>query len=741
MTSMPHKRVCLPVTSEQLREIAFRGLMADPLSPRGFKHQGSPNTTDTNGTTKRDVYEAICSRNENYFDNLTRSWNTDEWHDLLWSQRKYRITNKKVRPLDVPAEAARLYSMWVRYHLSQLVAESNFMEPTVVAFRDFAELRAFSGRAAGFTNQDAFASTVWQLVKKYGPWVVSLDQRDAFGNLPHKAIHEAFRELGLNHADRRRIVELVRIRTVRPNGKRLKPLRYGIEQGGPLSPLVFNIVMSMVVRRLRLHGVHTACFGDDIVLAAPTQKAAHEAFEAYQQVTQPMGYTNTRPIGTGDKATRIINTFIDTVDLIKTFKLGRGQIALTADKENELRERIPSSASLKMVRRMNHWKAVSKSYLRRLLPWSLSREEEKPLGNQPEVFAADLPTDSSRAELCPQPHGGIGGDMGTPDGPHVQDNQGASSRDVPLLDDNKEGVTSNRNQPPLGAPLTCVRSLAAMALESTMIPTGTGAGPIVTGGIPNGRGVVSRDGSGVGVQLGLNDGEGSGHRPSPSVTVLPVRAEDIGVLRQGRRLRVDNHYRGKVVDLRGIHDHLPTWRHRHSIQQLARVASVRGRAQFLIHPCDDWDDAFSSIHVMREVQRSDGVVMDVRQVGFDDSDGRKKRGNRMPPPTDVEVVVWCVRRSRANTRRWHVTLSEDSFRSTLSVEATCWEKTIGRLEALAGALLHRTGSTVAVRAERPIVQYLLKDITVRQVALLDAVTTLDRWRWEKIDDWLLGSPQ
>ena len=43
--------------------------------------------------------------------------------------------------------------------------------------------------------------------------MVSIDESDAFGE-PHKAIHLVLKELGLNKVERRRILEVVRIRTV-----------------------------------------------------------------------------------------------------------------------------------------------------------------------------------------------------------------------------------------------------------------------------------------------------------------------------------------------------------------------------------------------------------------------------------------------------------------------------------------------------------------------------------------------
>jgi hypothetical protein len=737
MTSMPPKTVCPPITGEQLREIARRGLMADQLSPPGFKHKGSPDAVDANGMTKRHVYEAICSRNEKYFDGLAQAWNSNTWHRQTWSKRQYRRNGNKVRPIDVPSEDARLYATWVRYHLSKLVAERDYMAPTVIAYRDFEELHGFGGRPTGFTSQDAFASTVCQLIVQHGPWALSLDQQDGYGNLPHAAIHEALRELGVNHKDRRRIVELVRIKTVRPDGTRLKPLGYGIEQGGPLSPLIFNVVMSMIIRRLEAQGFPAACFGDDLVIVAPSNTAAHRGFATYKAITEPLGYKNTRPIGGGRKATRIVDTTVDVLELIKTYRIGLSLIALTQDKEAELKDRLPALASLATVRKMNRWKVVSKAYLKTLLHGNCPVEIEKPLGEEPKAPAVGQPVADSWVELHLQ--GEVDGDMEVDD-PCVQDDQSTVYRDVPLYVDGMEGRMTCGDVVPIGSLLTSLHNpLGVVTLESTTIPTSPGTGPDQAGGIPNGRSPVPRDSSEVRVQPDRNDGEGSGHRPSPSNTVLPVGIEDIDALRQGRRLRVGDYYRGHVVDLRDVHGELGAGRLGHAVQQLARAASVHGRARFLVHPGDDWEGALAGVHVLRTEPRADGVALTVRrQERTDEAQARTNRRQQLPHPPDTDIIVQRARRDRHDLRRWHVGLLEGSDSKTMSVQVTCRGRTVAKVEALAGVLVVAANGTVAIPADEFLLQHLLGNTTIRQVGLADAVAILRQWEWERRCGWLLG---
>jgi len=243
------RRVCLPVTAERLKTSAYYSLSGDRLAPPGFHHRGDPDAVDPCKMTKRQVYEAAVSGDMAFFEKLAVAWNADRWHEFTISRRTYQSKDGKLRPIDLSSEYRRLLCLWVRGHLQRLVDDAKYLLPTIIGFRHIREFEDYRDREDGITIQDVFASTVWRLIHQYGPWVVLLDQQDAFGNLPHEAIHAALMELGVPRRDRRAIIELVRVRTVKSDGNLLKPKGYGIEQGNYLAPLVFNIVQSFLAQR------------------------------------------------------------------------------------------------------------------------------------------------------------------------------------------------------------------------------------------------------------------------------------------------------------------------------------------------------------------------------------------------------------------------------------------------------------------------------------------------------------
>ena len=367
------------VTGEQLLNIAKEALLADPLSTGEVTHKGSPDRVDENGDTKRSLYEAATSGDVAFFDGIAKVLNSgSSWLTLMVSTRTWSKDKRtgKVRPIDIPPEAKRLYAWWVRHHLQALVDGRNYLESTVIGFRELAEFPDYWERD-GFTIQDVFASTVWLLIKKYGSWAVSLDLVNAFPNLPHRAIHEALGELEtrkehkIRHQERRRIVELVRVRTRLPDGRLHSPRGKGIEQGNPLSPLIFSMVVSMIARRVRDRcGAPLASFGDDIVLVTPTEAEARHAFEVFQEVAGELGFEPgvIRPLGTEGKATRIYDTRGKAVPLIKTYMVGKGVIALTEDKAADLVKKLPPNPTVAAIKRINRWKATSKGFLRTLSP-------------------------------------------------------------------------------------------------------------------------------------------------------------------------------------------------------------------------------------------------------------------------------------------------------------------------------------------------------------------------------------
>ncbi|KYO37273.1 hypothetical protein Y1Q_0008960 [Alligator mississippiensis] len=112
--------------------------------------------------------------------------------------------------------------------------------------------------------------------------VACLDISNAFGCVPHRHIFSTLHKLGLLDG----IIDLVQelyhgcTTTVRTtNGQTTEiPIRSGVRQGCPLSPIIFNLAMELLLRamaggpsRLNLYGqkLSILAYTDDLVLLAP----------------------------------------------------------------------------------------------------------------------------------------------------------------------------------------------------------------------------------------------------------------------------------------------------------------------------------------------------------------------------------------------------------------------------------------------------------------------------------------
>jgi retron-type reverse transcriptase len=77
--------------------------------------------------------------------------------------------------------------------------------------------------------------------------IISADAEKAFNNIQHHFMMKALRKLGIDGKYLKLIANIILIR------EKLKPfpLKSGMRQGCPLSPLLFNIVLEFLVRAIR----------------------------------------------------------------------------------------------------------------------------------------------------------------------------------------------------------------------------------------------------------------------------------------------------------------------------------------------------------------------------------------------------------------------------------------------------------------------------------------------------------
>ena len=142
------------------------------------------------------------------------------------------------------------------------------------------------------------AVTIQELINhaarnKLNIYIASIDLTNAFGEIPHKLIFNNLKHLGFKED----LIEILSecykdssnfLQTINFKSDKI-PLRKGIKQGCPLSPLLFNIAIDPLIRIInsRFHGegIENICiqaYADDIVLIANNESALNEMLKTME---------------------------------------------------------------------------------------------------------------------------------------------------------------------------------------------------------------------------------------------------------------------------------------------------------------------------------------------------------------------------------------------------------------------------------------------------------------------------
>ena len=703
------------VTAKALRQISHSCVGADPLDPYALRHDGSPDRIDEDGHSKRMIYERVEANDLAFFGGWAKTLNSGSaWRGMMVSTRTFLRKEGKARPIDVPPEMKRLYALWVRHHLEKVIEEAKWLGTETVGFRRPSDLLVAEGRPKGFTIQDCYASTVLTMVRDHGPWAVSIDLRDAFGNLPHKAIREALRELGISGREIRRLIELVRIRTRMQDGTLLRPKDYGIEQGNPLGPMVWNITHGLVVRRLRDRGIASANYGDDVVLAAPTEKAARDAFDVYADILAELGFTNLRGLNAGRKATRIYDTQTDPVPLLKTFLVSPTEVCLTAEKEEALIGRLKAGESLKAARRKCRWKSVSKGYLRQLLADLTSTT---PLGTSPRPASP---------EGYPHPHQGDEGRAQPVAGNPPEDGADSSYADAPRRRTSAFGVGDGNSSPltlpsyrQMDDPVLPDSGMQVIVIDANTAPA-TGEDEQLGGDPNDGRWTSPRRPTEGGIQPAA-DKAAMEHRPALSKSVS-MQA---------------------LLDLRGITTTTSASQVVQTINARCRAASVHGRLSVLVHPGDPFvgdtrilgGEHDARFRLARTRTHREGLVYELRRR----RPAKERLKPVVTPPPEADLVIERIGPVRRNAREWKAIWRIGGQRKKTVFTVTTLNPSLARLEVIADLLTQKSPRTVALPSRGGTAHFLTKSSKPAAVSLRMSLQVLRSWRWSVTEDWVHGA--
>jgi group II intron reverse transcriptase/maturase len=142
------------------------------------------------------------------------------------------------------------------------------------------------GYRRGRSTQDAMRK-VWKEIKGGSEWIVEGDLKDFFGSVEHEKLLAL---LAQQIADGRvlRLIEAM-LKAGSYGRGRLYPTERGTPQGGVVSPVLSNVLLTPFDREMRRKGYQLTRFADDWVITCKSATEARAAVVAAQRILKQLG--------------------------------------------------------------------------------------------------------------------------------------------------------------------------------------------------------------------------------------------------------------------------------------------------------------------------------------------------------------------------------------------------------------------------------------------------------------------
>lgn len=179
---------------------------------------------------------------------------------------------KQLRPLGIPTADARCAQEVIR-RLIEPIFETQFHDNSF-GFR--------SGR-----NCHQAVKRVLEYIDEGNTIVVDIDIKGFFDNIPHEVIMTMLRA-EIADGNILDIIESFLGSGLKENGK-LFPTTRGAPQGGPISPLIGNIILNYSDWKLEQAGYKFARYADDLIILCKTQDQAKNALTSVVEILADLG--------------------------------------------------------------------------------------------------------------------------------------------------------------------------------------------------------------------------------------------------------------------------------------------------------------------------------------------------------------------------------------------------------------------------------------------------------------------
>jgi len=218
--------------------------------------------------------EAFEAQLNQQLDRLQRELKEDTYQPLPVRQQSIPKRDKpgEYRMLGIPAIYDRVCQQ----------ALLNRLEPIFEPIFDDASF----GYRRGRSTKDALRK-VWKEIQGGSEWIVDADLRDFFGSVDHEKL---LRLVAQRVADGR-VLRLIKamLKAGSYGQGQLFPSERGTPQGGVVSPMLSNVLLTPFDREMRLRGYQLTRFADDWVITCKSAAEARAAVAAAGRILKQLG--------------------------------------------------------------------------------------------------------------------------------------------------------------------------------------------------------------------------------------------------------------------------------------------------------------------------------------------------------------------------------------------------------------------------------------------------------------------